>query len=209
MNQAQIEQYVAGHMGEAEALAFEEYCLSNPEFARLVEYEQRLKAGLAQVASGSTAEFVRSEHPLRWSLAAAAGLLIAFVAVISIWTSGLHATAPTIMAAVTAGAPQGDSSLRLALVRGSDTAPSLPAGLVRVEIVGLFDAGNFYSVALDRREQNQKIDTIATLNDQRPASPMSLEVLIDSKQLREGSYSLRVRKQGTGEEALDFGFVKY
>jgi hypothetical protein len=71
----------------------------------------------------------------------------------------------------------------------------------------LFDAGNFYSVALDRHEQNQN-DTIATLNDQRPASPMSLEVLIDSKQLREGSYSLRVRKQGTGEEALEFGFEK-
>ena len=208
MNQEKIEQYVAGRMGEAEALAFEEYCLSNPEFARQVEYEQRLKAGLAQVASGSTAEFVRSEHPLRWSLAAAAGLLIAFVAVISIWTSGLHAPAPTIMAAVTANAPQGDSSLRLALVRGSDTAPALPPGLVRVEIVGLFDAGNFYSVALDRRELNQN-DTIATLNDQRPASPMSLEVMIDSKQLREGSYSLRVRKQGSGEEALDFGFVKF
>ena len=42
MNQGQIEQYVAGHMGEAEALAFEEYCLANPEFARQVEYEQRL-----------------------------------------------------------------------------------------------------------------------------------------------------------------------
>jgi len=207
MNQEKIEQYVAGRMGEAEALAFEEYCLSNPEFARQVEYEQRLKAGLAQVASGSTAEFVRSEHPLRWSLAAAAGLLIAFGAVIAIWTSGLHATAPSLMAAVTASAPQGDSSLRLALVRGSDSAPALPPGLVRVEIVGLFDAGNFYSVALDRRELNQN-DTIATLNDQRPASPMSLEVLIDSKQLREGSYSLRVRKQGSGEEALEFGFVK-
>jgi hypothetical protein len=78
---------------------------------------------------------------------------------------------------------------------------------VRVEIVGLFEAGHFYSVALDRREQNQN-DTIATLNDQRPSSPMSLDVLIDSKQLRSGSYSLRVRKQASGEEALDFGFER-
>ena len=37
---------------------------------------------------------------------------------------------------------------------------------------------------------------------------MSLDVLIDSKQLRSGSYSLRVRKQASGEEALDFGFLK-
>jgi hypothetical protein len=208
MNQDQIEQYVAGRMAEAEAQAFEEYCLSNPEFARQVDYEQRLKAGLAQVASGSTAEFVRSESPLRWSLAAAAGLVVALVAVFSIWTSGIHAPVPTILAAVTDTTPHDGNSLRLALVRGSDTVPSLPAGLVRVEIVGLFDAGNLYSVALDRREQNQKIDTVATLNDQHPASPMSLEVLIDSKQLRAGAYSLRVRKQASGEEALDFGFIK-
>jgi len=208
MNQEQIDQYVAGRMSEAEALAFEEYCLSNPEFARQVEYEQRLKAGLAQVASGSTAEFVRSDHPLRWSLAAAASVLIALVAVFFyIWTSGSQAPR-NILAAVTDSSPH-DASLRLALVRGSDSAPALPPGLVRVEIVGLFDAGNQYSVALDRLEQNQKIDTIATLNDQLPSSPVSLEVLIDSKQLRPGPYSLRVRKQASGEEALDFGFVKF
>ena len=209
MNQEQIEKFVAGRMSEAEALAFEEYCLSNPEFARQVDYEQRLKVGLAQVASGSTAEFVRDRLPLRWSLAAAASVVIALVAVFSLWFSGRHVQTPTLMTAVSDSSPFGDASLRLALVRGSDTSPALPAGLVRVEIVGLFDAGNFYSVALDRREQNQKIDTIATLNDQVPATPMSLEVLIDSKQLRPGPYSLRVRKQASGEEALDFGFVKF
>jgi hypothetical protein len=209
MNQEQIEKFVAGRMSEEEALAFEEYCLANPEFARQVDYEQRLKAGLAQVARGSTAEFVRESLPLRWSLAAAASVLIAIVAVFSIWFSARHAPAHTIMAAVTESSPHGDTAMRLALVRGSETAPALPPGLVRVEIVGLFDAGSLYSVALDRREQNQKIDTIATLNDQTPASPMSLEVLIDSKQLRPGPYSLRVRKQASGEEALDFGFVKF
>ena len=57
--------------------AFEEYCLANPEFARQVEYEQRLKAGIALVARGSTAEFVRSnDHPMRWKFAAAAGILL-------------------------------------------------------------------------------------------------------------------------------------
>ncbi len=80
--------------------------------------------------------------------------------------------------------------------------------MVRVEIVGLFDVEHQYSVALDRLEQNKKIDTVATLNDQRPNSPVSLVVIIDSKQLRAGPYSLRVRKQASGEEALDFGFVK-
>lgn len=207
MNQDMIDKYISGSLSESDAQAFEEHCLANPEFARQVEYEQRLKIGIAQVASGSTAEFVRSESPMRWSLAAAAGVLIALTAVFYVWTSS-HTFAPTIMAAVVDSRTEGDSSLRLALVRGSDSIPTLPGGLVRVEIVGLFEAGSFYSVALDRREQNQKIDTIATLNDQRPSSPMSLDVLIDSKQLRAGSYSLRVRKQASGEEALDFGFQK-
>jgi hypothetical protein len=206
MNQDMIDKYIAGSLSESDAQAFEEHCLANPEFARQVEYEQRLKIGIAQVASGSTAEFVRSESPLRWSLAAAAGVLIALSAVFYVWTSS-HTFAPTIMASVVDNSPAGNASLRLALVRGSDSIPTLPGGLVRVEIVGLFEAGNFYSVALDRREQNQN-DTIATLNDQRPSSPMSLDVLIDSKQLRPGSYSLRVRKQASGEEALDFGFLK-
>jgi len=206
MNQDMIDQYISGSMSESDAQAFEEHCLANPEFARQVEYEQRLKIGIAQVASGSTAEFVRSESPLRWSFAAAAGVLIALSAVFYVWNTS-HTPVPTIMAAVVDHSPVGDASMRLALVRGSDSIPSLPGGLVRVEIVGLFEAGNFYSVALDRREQNQN-DTIATLNDQRPSSPMSLDVLIDGKQLRPGSYSLRVRKQASGEEALDFSFLK-
>jgi len=206
MNQDMIDQYISGSMSETDAQAFEEHCLANPEFARQVDYEQRLKIGIAQVASGSTAEFVRSENPLRWGFAAAAGVLIALSAVFYVWNTS-HTPVPTIMAAVVDHSPVGDASMRLALVRGSDSIPTLPGGLVRVEIVGLFEAGNFYSVALDRREQNQN-DTIATLNDQRPSSPMSLDVLIDGKQLRSGSYSLRVRKQASGEEALDFSFLK-
>ena len=170
MNQEQIEQYVAGRMGEAEALAFEEYCLANPEFARQVEYEQRLKAGI-----GAGCQRLHCGiRALRASAALEPGCRCRLADCVRRGDvpSGppdCMRRPPAIMAAVTASAPQGDASLRLALVRGSDTAPALPPGLVRVEIVGLFDAGNFYSVALDRREQNQEIDTVATLNDQRPS----------------------------------------
>ena len=208
MNQELIEKYVAGRLSEPEAQAFEDYCLANPEFARQVEYEQRLKAGLTEVARGSTAEFVRSDHPLRWSLAAAAGLILAVAVMFYVWNPVSRGGAPAMLAAVTDATPHDVAYLRLALVRGSDTEPALPRGMVRVEIVGLFDLGNSYSVALDRLGQNKEIDTVATLNDQRPSSPVSLEVIIDSKQLRPGPYSLRVRKQASGEEALDFGFVK-
>ncbi|HEY6126273.1 MAG TPA: hypothetical protein VIV63_16595 [Steroidobacteraceae bacterium] len=209
MNQELIEQYVAGRLSEPDAQAFEDYCVANPEFARQVEYEQRLKAGIGTIARGSTAEFVRAPHPLRWTLAAAASVLVAIVAMFYLWNPGSRIAAPQILAAFTDSSPRDGTSLRLALVRGSDTAPTLPPGMVRVEIVGLFDVEHQYSVALDRLEQNKKIDTVATLNDQRPNSPVSLIVVIDSKQLRPGPYSLRVRKQASGEEALDFGFVKF
>jgi hypothetical protein len=38
---------------------------------------------------------------------------------------------------------------------------------------------------------------------------MTLEVVIDSDRLERGAYSLRVRKQSSDEEGLDFGFVKF
>lgn len=207
MNQQQIEQYVAGKMSQAEAEAFEEYCLRNPEFARQVEFEQRLKLGLAQVARGSTAEFVRSNNPVGWKIAAAAAILLA-LSVGFFAMRGNPDGARPLLAGVAADAQHKGSTMRLALVRGADTAPALAKGLVRVEIVGLFDTDVHYSVALDRLETKKSVDTLATLYGQHPSSPMSLEVLIDSDQLESGTYSLRVRKQASEEEALDFSFVK-
>jgi hypothetical protein len=207
MNQQHIEQYVAGKMSQAEAEAFEEYCLQNPEFARQVEFEQRLKLGLAQVARGSTAEFVRSNHPVGWKIAAGAALLLA----LSVGFFALRGNpdgARPLLAGVSADAQHKGATMRLALVRGADTAPALARGLVRVEIVGLFDTDVHYSVALDRLEPKKSVDTLATLYGQHPTSPMSLDVLIDSDQLPAGTYSLRVRRQASDEEALDFSFVK-
>jgi hypothetical protein len=208
MNQEQIEQFVSGRMSESDARAFEEYCVANPEFARQVEFEQRLKAGITLVSRGSTAEFVRSNQPLRWQLAAAAGVLIVlFVGFLGWHKFGPHAET-VIMAAVTTDAQRSGKSLRLALVRGTETTPVLPSGKVRVEIAGLFDPGFQYSIALDRFDTRRNIDTVATLYGQHPASPMSLEVMVDSRQLEPGTYSLRVRKQASDEEALDFEFLK-
>jgi hypothetical protein len=208
VNQELTEQYVAGRLGEAEACAFEEYCLANPEFARQVEYEQRLKAGLALVARGSTAEFVRSsDHPLRWKLAAAAGILLTLGSMYFAWNHHVTRDARSLLAAVTSDSQRSAPALRLALVRGSEDAPVLPEGSARVEIVGLFDLGSHYSVAIERLERDG-YETVATLYSQHPTSPVTLEVMIDSAQLRSGSYSLRVRKQASAEEALEFSFVK-
>jgi len=207
MNQQLIEQYVTGRMSEAEAAAFEDYCVANPEFARQVEFEQRLKAGLKMVASGSTAEFVRSAPADRWKIAVAASVVLAVVAGAFFWQR-LPGLQPQILAAAPVNDQHEFASMRLALIRGVESLPQLPEGQVRIEIVGLFDTGFHYSIALDRLEKDKSIATVALLNGQHPTSPVTLEVLIDSTQLEPGSYFLRVRKQASDEEALDFSFVK-
>jgi hypothetical protein len=207
MNQQQIERYVAGKMSEAEADAFENSCVANPELAKQVEFEQRLKAGLRLVASGSTAEFVRSDKSFSQYLALAASVLLFVTAGVYVWQqrSGAH---PPILVAVGNAEQSEGQSMRLALVRGADGMPHLPPGMVRVEIVGLFDPGFHYTVALDRIEANQGVVTVATLFGQHPTSPVTLEVMIDGDALDSGSYFLRVRKQASDEEALDFSFIK-
>jgi hypothetical protein len=208
MNQQQlIEQYVAGRLGEAEAEAFEEACLEDPELARQVEFEQRLKAGLEQVARGSTAEFVRSESTLSWRLAAAASVVLFLCAGVYLWQRlpGAHSQ---VLAALTSDVQRDGPSMRLALVRGAESLPRLPAGKVRVEIVGLFDPGFHYSVTLDRLRRQHDVANIATLYGQHPSSPVTLEIMLDADQLARGTYSLRVRKQASDEEALDFTFEK-
>lgn len=207
MNQELIDRYVAGKMSEPEAVAFEDYCVAHPEFAKQVEFEQRLKSGLRIVASGSTAEFVRSDAPERWKIAIAAALVVFVLAGAFFWQRMPGAQAHILAAVPTEGAQQ-LASMRLALIRGAESGPSLPPGRVRVEIVGLFDPGFLYNIALDRLDEHEGISTVATLYAQHPTSPVTLEVVIDSTQLERGNYFLRVRKQASDEEALDFSFVK-
>jgi hypothetical protein len=208
MNQEHIDRYLSGRMSESEAQAFEEHCLANPDFARQVEFEQRLKAGIAQVARSNTAEFVRSNPPRLWNFAAAAGLVFVLFAGFYLYNRYLPHGDPVIMAAVTADTRDSGKLMRLALVRGNEGTPELPGGKVRVAIAGLFDTGFAYSVALDRLDSRRNIDTVATLYSQHPSSPVTLEVLVDSDRLEPGTYSLRVRKQASTEEALDFEFLK-
>jgi hypothetical protein len=205
MNQQLIEKYVAGRMSEAEAAAFEDYCVSNPEFARQVEIEQRLKGGLAQVARGSTSEFVRAEPANYWKYAAAASVIVLLGAALFAWR--MPTRPEQILTAALPGAAA-SASMRLALVRGSANMPRLPSGAVRVEIVGLFDPESLYSIALDHFGPNHSIDTVDALAGQKPASPVTLEIVIDSRQLESGTYSLRVRRQNSDEEALEFHFLK-
>jgi hypothetical protein len=207
VNQERIELYVSGQLGQAEAEAFEDYCVANPEFARLVEHEQRLRAGIAQVATGSTAEFAAPAKRRPW-LAAAAAVLIAVMGGVYVWNRIPGDYAPPILAAVAHDGRYAGETLRLARVRGSETIPVLERGLVHVEIVGLFDPASDYSLTLDRRIGDDEVEIVSTLNGLHPTSATSLEVSIDGVQLEPGAYSLRVNEQGSAEDVLEFGFSR-
>jgi hypothetical protein len=207
MNQAQIEQYVSGKLGAREAEEFEAYCVANPEFAKQVEFEQRLRDGLAQVAKGSTAEFVRSNPEPSWKLAAAASVVLAIGVVSYTWWHQSNKLGRALMAAVSTDAQRSGASLRLAQVRGAESVPTLGSRVVRVEIVGVFDSASLYNIPLDRIEE-QRARTLTTLYGQHPSTPVTLEFMLDAEDLPAGSYTLRVRKQSSDEEPLDFGVVK-
>jgi hypothetical protein len=207
MNQAQIEQYVSGKLGEREADEFEAYCVANPEFAKQVEFEQRLRAGIAQVAQGSTAEFVRANAEPRWKFAAAASVVLALGAVSWTWWHQSNKLGRAVMAAVSTDAQRSGTSLRLAQVRGAESVPTLGSNVVRVEIVGLFDSASLYNITLDRIDE-QRAHALTTLYGQHPSSPVTLEFMLDAEDLPAGSYTLRVRKQSSDDESLDFGVVK-
>lgn len=207
MNQALIDQYVAGHLGEQEAEAFETYCLEHPEFARQVEAEQLLKAGVAQVARASPQEFAASRATSwRWQLALAASVVVAIGIVLYSWAPGAGTAPAVLMAAV--DQPAGGRVLRLAMVRGADAMPVLPTGRARVEIVGLFEPGLDYTVTLTKLEEPPAARSIATLEHQRAASRTAMQVLIDGDRLTPGAYTLRVRRPEAADEPLEFVFVR-
>lgn len=207
MNQALIEQYVSGRLAGREAEEFEAHCVANPELARQVEFEQRLRAGIALVAKGSTAEFVRANAEPRWQLAAAASVVLAIGAVSWAWYHQSSKLGRAVMAAVSTEAQRNGASLRLAQVRGAESVPTLGSSVIRVEVVGLFDSAALYNITLDRIE-DERPRTLTTLYGQHPSSPVTLEFMLDAEDLPSGSYTLRVRKQSSDEEALDFGVVK-
>jgi hypothetical protein len=207
MNQHFIEQYVSGKLGAKEAEEFEAYCVANPEFAKQVEFEQRLRAGIATVAKGSTAEFVRSNSQSRWMFAAAASVVLAVGAVSWAWWHQSNKLGRALMATVSTDAQRSGPSLRLAQLRGAESLPTLGANILRVEIVGLFDLGAHYSVTLEKIE-DQHAETLTTLYGQHPSSPVTLEFMLDAEDLAAGSYALRVRKQSSNEDPLDFVVLK-
>lgn len=83
--EAVVADYLANRLNEAEALAFEHYCLEHPDFARDVERELALKTGLRQVyqPAEQVNSLIRKRTFTRWPLALAASVAIIVCAVLA------------------------------------------------------------------------------------------------------------------------------
>jgi hypothetical protein len=209
MNQMLIDQYVAGRLNDRDAEEFEAYCLSNPEFAKQVEAEQLMKAGIAEVARTSPQDFMppARDTSWRWRLPLAASFVAALGIVLYSWVPNAVTRAPVLAATSAAGASAGPV-LRLAMVRGADGLPALPSGRVRVEIAALFEPDEDYTVMLIPLEGSPAAREVAALERHRPASSVSMQVMVDSDRLAPGAYTLRVRRGDAADEPLDFTFLK-
>ena len=73
-DQATVTAYLANRLGQADAEAFEAYCLRHPDFARRVELELILKVGLRQTQGPDQVQ--RTRYRRRTLLAIAAGLVL-------------------------------------------------------------------------------------------------------------------------------------
>jgi hypothetical protein len=123
--------YLANRLSDAEAQAFELYCLDHPEFAQDVEREVALKAGMRQAlaAGAEGARVLALPSPKRgyagWPLALAASVVIVISAVVVYQYSS---KSPSGLVAFTSVSDLPEklrraavSQVRLARMRGSET----------------------------------------------------------------------------------------
>src|SRR6185295_1845139 len=202
-----IDSYVAGRLGEKEAEQFEDYCLAHPEFARQVEAEQLLKAGLTRVAR-DTPRALAAPRAMAWQWPVALAASLVAVCGLALYAWGPGNTHPSVLlAASVADKPVSDRVLRLAMVRSAtEDAPLLPSGRARIEVAALFDTAADYTVMLFPVSDTVKPIVLGALEHQRTASGTALPLLIDGDSLQPGAYLLRIQRADGGDEPLEFVF---
>jgi hypothetical protein len=141
-----VADYVANRLSEAEAQAFELYCLDHPDFAQHVEREVALKAGMRQAKGAENAKVSAVPSPKRrylsWPLALAASVVIIISAVVVYQYSSKSPPGLVAFKSLNEVTNQlrhaAVSEIRLVRVRGADsvTRVSVPTeGLVDIRLL--------------------------------------------------------------------------
>jgi hypothetical protein len=200
-----VADYLANRLSEAEAQAFELYCLNHPEFARHVEREVALKAGIRQVqAAGSEGAKVSAlPSPKRkyagWPLALAASVVIVISAVVVYQYSS---KSPSGLVAFTSVSDLPEklrhaavSQIRLARMRGSDTVLTVLAssdGVVEFRLIpDSTSESGLYSVRI-AAESTTSIEPL-TVSGLKPTADGFLEVYVPAAPMIGRTWVVSVR----------------
>lgn len=199
-----IADYLANRLNEAEAQAFELYCLEHPDFARDVERELALKTGLRR-ATQSVAQ-VRAPTPGRrhgrWALALAACVAALGSAVVFIQYS--KNTQPALVA-FTSEVDLPDqlrrsavSQLRLVRVRGNDTVTQVSAsanGVVEIRLLPDLDSkSGGYSVQISAEQPSSTKPLV--VRNLSPAADGYLQLFVPANQMIGRTWLISVAEDG-------------
>lgn len=202
-----IADYLANRLSEAEAQAFEQYCLQHPDFARDVERELALKTGMRQ-AHQSVAPVRVPTHKRRyrqWAFALAACVAVLGSAVLVIQYS--KDTQPSLVAFTsTIDIPDqlrgsAISEIRVVRMRGNDAVTQVSAsanGLVEIRLLpSLSSKSGGYSLQIaDESGPSTKPLTVRNL---RPAPDGYLQLYVPASQMIGRTWLISLAENG------DFG----
>jgi len=208
-----VERYLAGHLSEGEALAFEAYIEAHPEIIRDIEDVARMKFGLATLKKrGNLPSLVEHRGSDTWRRPA---LIAAAIAVLAL---GLFVFAPAwkqnpesaLIAATIRGLagdahpPGAISSVVLSRTRSltpETLHPSSKGSFVQVTLE-LFaeNASSNYSVQL-MQIVDGKLQSLARLNDQQVNAEGNLVIYLREDSLSAENYVFRVSTPGEATTA--------
>jgi hypothetical protein len=186
-----VADYLANRLGEAEAQAFELYCLGHPDFARHVERELALKTGLHQVDQPVIQVNVprRDRRDRRWPLAIAASVVVVVSAVLiirySVDRQPRLAAFPSVVDLPAQLRRAAVSEVRLVRMRGNETATrvSVPAGgVVDIRVIpGVIAASGAYAIRISGESPSTTKPLI--VRGLRPAPGGYLQLYVPAAQM--------------------------
>ena len=196
---AAVDDYLAGRLSEAQARAFEHYCLENPAFAKRVQLGLSTRQGILALESPARPATLRQS---RWPWAMAASLAaLAVGAWIMLHPQGheflVYRSWNDVPASYHAGTV---SHLTLVATRGGDdgAADTLPSGVVQLRVFPTQTSGDGnYSVALE--SDGVAGHRSAWISSMSADAQGALQLFVPVAQAGEQNWTIRVAASGSKE----------
>jgi hypothetical protein len=213
-DEATISAYLANSLNEAKAQEFESYCLEHPDFARFVEDEQALKAGMRELEPSRRLPSMAVKFSPRWGwpLAAAAAAAVVLLGVgFGLKTTGQKSR--FIVYGSVSDLPQTllaakQVQVTLLTLRQNESEPvvTAPAGsAIEFRILPpQANPGSEFSVQMRSVQPSGKPFTVEGL---RPGSDGFLRIYGSAKQMAGHTWSLKVLSSDASvgaDNALEF-----